>query len=156
VTHEKYSSDCFSVSNGLSPIARPGSFPRQINLTFGRRAKPAVTKIPAYDGWGLRRTRPFSKAAFWAMGSRGSSTPGSAKTDDGPGRFGKIRSTVESSGRLHGGSFDDDAGGHIFPQRHQQFPGQSHDDHFLKTTAVTHHSLLKPQSQRRLRLVAQP
>jgi hypothetical protein len=36
--HEKYSSGCFGIQ-GLSPIARSGSFPRHIKLTSGRRAK---------------------------------------------------------------------------------------------------------------------
>jgi hypothetical protein len=49
------------------------SFPHQINLTFGRRAK-RLHQDPACGGWGLRRTRPFSKAAFWAMAFGGSST----------------------------------------------------------------------------------
>jgi hypothetical protein len=48
-------------------------FPRQINLTFGRRAK-RLHQDPACGGWGLRRTRPFSKAASWAMAVCGSST----------------------------------------------------------------------------------
>jgi len=50
-----------------------GSFPRQINLTFGRRAR-RLHQDPACGGWGLKRTRPFWTAAFWAMVAFGSST----------------------------------------------------------------------------------
>ena len=75
----QYSSDCFGIQ-GLSPTARRWSFPLQINLTFGRRAR-RLHQYPACGGQGLRRTRPFLKAAFKAMAIGAVRPPGSARTD---------------------------------------------------------------------------
>jgi hypothetical protein len=79
---------------------------------------------------------------------------------DPPGliRSWKIRGFSErlSSGGCHHGSLDDDAGCHIFPERHQQLSRQRHDGRLFKTAAVAPDPFFKPQSQRRLRLIAQP
>src|SRR5208283_1927791 len=61
-----------------------------------------------------------------------------------------------SSGGLHHGSLNDDASGDIFPQRHQQLARQRHDSRLLHAAAVAFDSFFEPQSQRRLRLMAQP
>jgi hypothetical protein len=79
---------------------------------------------------------------------------------DPPGLIGswKIRGFGErlSSGGFHHGSLDDDAGCHIFPERHQQLSRQRHDGRLFKTAAVAPDPFFKPQSQDRLRLMAQP
>ena len=79
---------------------------------------------------------------------------------DPPGliRSWKIREFGEhlSSGGFHHGSFDDDAGSHIFPERDQQLARQRHDGRLLETAAIAADPVLEPQSQRRLRLIAQP
>ena len=61
-----------------------------------------------------------------------------------------------SSGEHHCRSLNNDAGGHIFPKRHQQLARQRHDGRFLQTTAVAIDSLFEPNGQRRLRLMTQP
>jgi len=58
---------------GLSPIAQPGRFPHQINLTFGRRSR-RLHQHPACGGQGSGRREPFSKTAFQATDCFGSST----------------------------------------------------------------------------------
>ena len=79
---------------------------------------------------------------------------------DPPGliRSWKIRRFSErlSSGGFHHSSLDDDAGCHIFPERHQQLSRQRHDGRLFKTAAVAPDPFFKPQSQDRLRLMAQP
>jgi hypothetical protein len=59
-----------------------------------------------------------------------------------------------SSGGFHHGSLDEDACGHIFPERYQQLSRQRHDRLLLKTAAITPDPFFKPQGQRRLRLMA--
>jgi hypothetical protein len=61
-----------------------------------------------------------------------------------------------SSGGHHYCSLNNDAGGHIFPKRHQQLARQRHDGCFLETPAVAIDSRFEPNSQRRLRLMTQP
>ena len=61
-----------------------------------------------------------------------------------------------TSGDFHHGSLDDDACGHIFPERYQQLSRQRHDCRLLKTAAIAPDPFFKPQGQRRLRLMAQP
>jgi hypothetical protein len=58
------------------------------------------------------------------------------------------------SGGLHHGTLDNNAEGDIFPERDQQLPRQRDDDRLFKTAAIASDALLKPQGQRRLRLVA--
>ena len=67
----------------------------------------------------------------------------------------KIREFCERlpSSHFHHGSFDNDAGGDIFPQRHQQLARQRHDGCLLEPAAVVRDPFFKPQSQRRLRLM---
>jgi hypothetical protein len=57
--------------HGLSPIARRGSLPSQIQLIYGRCSRQR-NQHPACGGQGLRRTRPFYQAAFEAILNCGS------------------------------------------------------------------------------------
>lgn len=52
--------------HGLSPIARRGSLPSQIQLIYGRCSRQR-NQHPACGGQGLRRTRPFYQATFEAI-----------------------------------------------------------------------------------------
>jgi hypothetical protein len=45
---------------------------------------------------------------------------------------------------LHHGAFDDDAGGDIFPQRHQQLVRQRHDRRLLQTAAIAVDPFFEP------------
>jgi hypothetical protein len=64
--HEKYSGGCFGIQ-GLSPIARPGSFPRQINLTSGRRTK-RLHQNPAC-GSGAQEDETILQSGFLGHGA---------------------------------------------------------------------------------------
>ena len=61
-----------------------------------------------------------------------------------------------TSGGFHYGSLYDDACGHIFPERHEQFSRERYDGSLLETAATAHNSFFKPQGKRRLWLMAQP
>ena len=61
-----------------------------------------------------------------------------------------------SSSGFHHGSLDDDAGGHIFPERHQQLARQRHDGCLFEPPTIATDPFFEPQSQRRLRLMTQP
>jgi hypothetical protein len=61
-----------------------------------------------------------------------------------------------SSGRLHNGAFEHDAGGHIFPERDQQLSRQRHDRGFAQAATVQLDPFVEPQGERRMRLMAQP
>src|SRR5437868_6593547 len=79
---------------------------------------------------GLRNTTPFLNPAFQAMRRFGSSTwiprPDRVLGDYGIW-FGR------SSDGLEHGAFDDNTGGHIFPQRNQQLSRQRHNSRLLET-----------------------
>ena len=146
--HEKYSSRCFSIQ-GLSPIARPGRFLARSN------SHPVVARSDCTNillaAAGLRRTRPFSRAAFRPSRSA-VRPPGSARTDRALEDF----SSLVLSGRFHHGSLDNDTSAHIFPQRHQQLARQRHDGLSLMPATIECDPLFEPQSECRFRLMAHP
>jgi hypothetical protein len=125
--------------------------PRQINLTSGRRAK-RLHQYPACGGRGSGG-RDHSKLRLFRPWFSAVRPPGSAKTN-GPGRL-EIW-LVFTSGGFHYGSLYDDACGHIFPERHEQFSRERYDGSLLETAATAHNSFFKPQGKRRLWLMAQP
>jgi hypothetical protein len=103
---------------------------------------------------GLRKTRPFLKTGFLGhvrMRFVHLDPPGLIKSWKIYG-FGQRL----SSGTFHHGSLDDNACGHIFPERYEQLARQRHDCRLLKTAAIAPDPFFKPQGQRRLRLMAQP
>src|ERR1700722_19738042 len=69
-------------------------------------------------------------------------------------RYRMMWKTGLSSGGPNHGAFDHDPGGHIFPERDQQLSRQRHDRRLAPTTAVTFHSVLKPEGECRPRLMA--
>jgi hypothetical protein len=76
--HEQYSSSFFGIQ-GLSSIARSGSFPRQIKLTSGRRAK-RLHQYPAC-GSGAQEGRDHSETRLFRPCLPAVRPPGSARTD---------------------------------------------------------------------------
>ena len=113
---------------------------RQINLTSGRRAK-RLHQYPACGGRGSGE-RDHSKLRLFRPWFSAVRPPGSAKTN-GLGRLENLVS-VTSDG-FHYGSLYDDACGHIFPERHQQFSRERYDGSLLETAAIAHNSFFKPQ-----------
>ena len=128
------------------------SFPGQIKLTFGRRSR-RPHQYPACGGRGSGGRHHSLPRLFRPC--RGSvRPPGSARTDQVLEDL-KIVERL-SSGVFHYGSLDNDAGGDIFPQRDQQLTRQRHDGRLFEAAAIAADPLFEPQSQRRLRLMAQP
>src|SRR5262249_10776444 len=100
---------------GSSPFARRGPFPSTVNLTCGRRSS-SCTKIPLSAGRAQEDENHSRKRHFrpWLATVR---LPGSARTDQVLGNDG-LR-LVDSLGNLHRNAFDNDTGGHVFPERDQ-------------------------------------
>src|SRR5271157_1786420 len=80
--------------------------------------------------------------------------PGSVRTDPVPRIAVLAWKTGLSSGRPNHCAFEHDSGAHIFPERDQQLSRQRHDGRLAPTTAVTFHSVLEPEGERRTRLMA--
>ena len=112
------------------------------------------TNIPLAAG-GAQEDETILDNGFSGHATGSVRPPGSARTDqvleDCIISFERL-----SSGALHHGALDDDAGGHIFPQRYQQLSRQRHDGRLLETAAIAPDPFFEPQGQRRLRLMAQP
>ena len=117
-------------------VSRAGSNSHTVAARSGR------TPIPRAPRQWLRRTRPFWSSAFEAKSNFGSFTW--IRPDlSGPGRFEKPLRVLLSGG-FHHGPFDDDAGGDIFPQRHQQLARQSDDGRLLHAAAVAFDPFMEP------------
>ena len=148
---EQYSSGCFGIQ-GLSPITRPGRFLAR-STSHSVAARSDCTNIPLAAA-GAQEDETILESGFLGHGSR------RFVHLDPPGiiRSWKISGFGQrlSSGGFHHGSLDDDTGGHIFPERHQQLARQRHDGRLLKTAAIALDPFFEPQSQRRLRLMVQP
>jgi hypothetical protein len=71
--------------------------------------------------------------------------PGSARTDQVLGDGG-IR-LVYSLSNLHRSAFDNNAGGHIFPERDQELSRQCHDGCLAQAAAVAAHPFVKPDAE---------
>ena len=61
-----------------------------------------------------------------------------------------------SSCGLHHSTFDDEAGGHIFPECDEQLSRQRHDRRLAQAAAVAFYAIVEPKGERRVRLMAQP
>ena len=129
--HEIYSSGCFGI-RGLSPIARPGRFLAR-STSHSVAVHDGCTNIPLAAG-GAQEDETILEGGF----------SGHAKVRfvhlDPPGLIGPGSS--DFGGRLspeglHHGALDDDTGGHIFPERHQQLSSERHDGRLFKTAAIT-------------------
>jgi hypothetical protein len=136
----------------LSPIARPGRFLAR-STSHSVAARSDCTNIPLAAA-GAQEDETILESGFLGHGSR------RFVHLDPPGliRSWKISGFGQrlSQGRFHHGSLDDDTSSHIFPERHQQLSRQRHDCRLLVTAAIAPDPFFEPQSQRRLRLMAQP
>ena len=61
-----------------------------------------------------------------------------------------------SSCGLHRSTFDDDAGGHIFPECDKQLSRQRHDRRLAQAAAIALYAAVEPESKCRVRLMPQP
>ena len=148
------------VSSGLSGI--PGSEPACVTRLVSEHDQPHIrspfaTAAPTsrLRRAGLRKTRTFLKTAFPGHGLRRfvHLDPSELITSRGL-RYRMIWKMGLSSGGPNHGAFDHDPSAHIFPERDQQLSRQRHDRRLAPTTAVTFHSVLEPEGQRRAWLMA--
>ena len=108
-------SSCFGIQ-GPSPFARRGPFPSTVNLTCGRRSLAAAPRS-RFRRAGLGKTRTILENGISGHGLLRFVYPGSARTDQVLGNDGIT--LVYSLGNLHRYAFDNDTGGHVFPERDQ-------------------------------------
>jgi hypothetical protein len=122
--------DCMTRS-----VSRAGSNSHTVAARNGR------TPIPRAPRQWLRRTRPFWSSAFEAKSNFGSFTW--IRPDlSGPGDLRRVAGPP--LGGFHHGPFDDNAGGDILPQRHQQLARQSDDRCLLHAAAVAFDPFMEP------------
>ncbi len=118
----KFSRGCFGIQV-LSPIARPGRFLAR-SISHSVAVHDGCTNIPLPAG-GAQEDETILEGGFLSHAQR------RFVHLDPPGliRSWKIRRFSErlSSGGFHHSSLDDDAGCHIFPERHQQLSRHRHD-----------------------------
>jgi hypothetical protein len=141
-----------SASQGLSPIAQPGRS-RTRSTSHSVAIRNGCSNIPlAADG--AQEDETILLLGFLGHGGL------RFIHLDPPGLIRSWKnmelSEAVSLGRFHHDSLDDDAGGHIFPQRHQRLARQRDNGRLLETAAIAPDALFKPEGQRRLRLMAQP
>ena len=136
----------------LSPIARPGHFLAR-STSHSVAARSDCTNIPLAAA-GAQEDETILESGFLGHGSRRFVHLDPPGLDQVLEDF-RVRS-ASVTGRFHHGSLDDDTSGYIFPQRDQQLARQRDDGRFLMTAAIALDPFFEPQSQRRLRLMAQP
>ena len=142
---------CISVSRSGAQLPDAARF-RARSTSHPVAARDGCTNIPLTAGRGSGERNHSSNRRF-----RGHGLPRFVHPDPPELiRSWKICESAErlSSGGLHHGSLNDDAGGDIFPQRHQQLARQRHDSSLLHAAAVAFDPFFEPQSKRRLRLMA--
>ena len=104
-------------------------------------ARDGCTNIPLAAGRGSGERNHSSNRRFrpWTTSVRPPDPPE-------PIRPWKICESVQrlSSGDLHHGSLNEDAGGDIFPQRHEKLAGERDDDRLLHTAAVAFDPFFEP------------
>jgi hypothetical protein len=96
-------------------------------------------QYPACVGRGLRRAGPFSSSAFKARPNFGPLT-----WIRGSYQVPKIKGEAFISGARCLGSFQDNPGGHIFPEGDQQLSRQGNDQHFPNSATIDLCALMKP------------
>jgi len=134
------------------PFSQPGRYRTRSN-SHSVAVRDGCTKIPlAADG--AQENETILESGFLSHASLRFVHPDPPELI----RSWKIRKFGQrlSSSGFHHGSFDDDAGGDIFPQCHQQLARQCDYGRLFMTAAVARDPFFKPQSQRGLRLMAQP
>src|ERR1700680_2735559 len=115
--------------------------------------RDGCTNIPLAAGRAQEDEKHSRKRRFrpWPASFR---RPGSVRTNPVLGITGLARGL--SSCGLHHSTFDDDAGGHIFPECDEQLSRQRHDRRLAQAAAVAFYTVVEPEGERRVRLMAQP
>src|ERR1700680_5250155 len=115
--------------------------------------RDGCTNIPLAAGRAQEDETHTRKRRFrpWPASVR---RPGSVRTNPVLGITGLARGL--SSYGLHHSTFDDDAGGHIFPECGEQISRQRHDRRLSRAAAVAFYAVVEPEGERRVRLMAQP
>ena len=85
-------------------------------------------------------------------------SPASARTDQvlEEGGIGGRRRLQSGSGGRHDSPLDDETGGHVFPQRHEQLARQGDEQGLLDAPAIGLDAIFEPQRQGRFGLMAAP
>ena len=107
-------------------------------------AHSSCTKIPLSAGRAQEDENHSRKRHFrpWLATVR---LPGSARTDQVLGDDGIT--LVYSLGNLHRNAFDNDTGGHVFPERDQELSRQCHDRCLAQAAAVAAYPFVKPDAE---------
>ena len=107
-------------------------------------AHSSCTKIPLSTGRAQEDENHSRKRHFrpWLATVR---LPGSARTDQVLGDDGITLGY--SLGNLHRNAFDNDTGGHVFPERDQELSRQSHDRCLAQAAPVAADPFVKPEAE---------
>ena len=107
-------------------------------------AHSSCTKIPLSAGRAQEDENHSRKRHFrpWLATVR---LPGSARTDQVLGDDGIT--LVYSLGNLHRNAFDNDTGGHVFPERDQELSRQCHDRCLTQAAPVAAYPFVKPDAE---------
>ena len=147
------SSICLSGIQGSEPDCMTRLVPELRSTSHTVAARDGCTNIPLAAGRAQKDENHSRKRRFrpWPASVRRS---GSVRTNPVLGITGLARGL--SSCGLHRSTFDDDAGGHIFPESDKQLSRQRHDRRFAQAAAVALYAVVEPESKRRVRLMPQP
>ena len=147
------SSICLSGIQGSEPDCMTRLVPELRSTSHTVAARDGCTNIPLAAGRAQKDENHSRKRRFrpWPAPVRRS---GSVRTNPVLGITGLARGL--SSCGLHRSTFDDDAGGHIFPESDKQLSRQRHDRRFAQAAAVALYAAVEPESERRVRLMPQP
>ena len=153
-------------------ISAPSSmtFFRDCRSKPGLRAQRLLTGPTSHSVAAVDGSTMISLSAEWAQenetnlrnGSSGPWTrtvrsPASARTDRVLEEGGVWEEFCErGSGILHDRPLDDETGGYVFPQRHEQLARQGDDERLLNAPAIGLDALFEPQRQGRSGLMAAP
>ena len=116
-------------------------------------ARSSCTKIPLSAGRAQEDENHSRKRHFRPRFAT-VRLPGSARTDQVLRDDGIT--LVYSLGNLHRNAFDNDTGGHVFPERDQELSRQCHDGCLAQAAPVAAYPFVKPDAESRARLIAQP
>ena len=147
------SSICLSGIQGSEPDCMTRLVPELRSTSHTVAALDGCTNVPLAAGRAQKDENHSRKRRFrpWPASVRRS---GSVRTNPVLGITGLARGL--SSCGLHRSTFDDDAGGHIFPESDKQLSRQRHDRRLAQAAAVALYAVVEPESERRVRLMPQP
>ena len=108
---------------------------------------PLISSAPRsrFRRAGLGKTRTILENGISGHGLLRFVYPGSARTDQVLGNDGIT--LVYSLGNLHRHAFDNDTGGHVFPERDQWLSRQCHDGCLAQAAPVAAYPFVKPNAK---------